>query len=231
MKRLLYFLMIISLIGCVTKENFKTIILKTTGYIEVKPDEASIQIQINCIDKNLEIAKNCLLEKSNGLIATLTQFGIQAQDILTTRVDLNKDFIWQNNSYVFNGYSASTSANVMIRDLKVLETLYPELLSNDQLTIGGLTYQHSKIDSLNEMAYLNALDNANKLADKILSTLPEKNKMITEISNIEISKIDNNINAQPSYSREVNELEKLKLPISVGNMIAEQQLYVVFKIY
>lgn len=208
MKRLIYFLLIITLIGCDTKENFKTIILKTNGYVEIQPDEASIIIRVNCIDKNIKTAKNCLIEKSNKLNSTLTKYDIQKQDILTTRVDLTKDYIWKNSSSVFNGYKASTSINVKIRDLTTLENLYTELLSNQQLSIGGLTFQHSKIDSLNEIAYLNALENANRLADKLLSTLPENNKMVTQISNIEISKSDNN------YITETKNLARLMVLIN-----------------
>jgi len=37
-----------------------------------------------------------------------------------------------------------------------------------------------------------ALENANKLADKILSRLPEKNKAITRISNFEITRSEIN---------------------------------------
>ena len=231
MNRLILILIVISLIGCDTKDNFKTIILKTSGYVEIKPDEANILIQLSCVDKNIMTAKDCLIEKSDKLNTSLTKYGIQEQDILTTRVDLNKDFIWRNNSNIFNGYKASTSMNVKVRDLKILEDLYPELFSNQQLTIGGLTYQHSKIDSLNEIAYLRALENANKLADKIISTLPEKNKMITQISNIEISKSDNNYKAEFKRLEANYELDKSKMTINVGNMIAEQQLYVEFKIY
>jgi len=231
MKRLIYVLLIISLFGCDTKENFKTIILKTTGNIEIEPDEASILIQINCVDKNIMTAKNCLMEKSDKLYASLTKYGIQKQDILTTRVDLNKDFSWINNSYVFNGYNASSTAHVKIRELKILDDLYPELLSNEQLTIGGLTYHHSKIDSLNEIAYLRALENASRLADKIISTLPEKNKMVVQISNIEISKSDDHIKAEFKVLNEANNPEISKMIINAGNMIVEQQLYVEFKIY
>jgi uncharacterized protein YggE len=231
MKRLIYILIIISLFGCVTKENFKTIILKTSGHVEIEPDEASILIQINCVDKNIMTAKNCLIDKSNKLNASLAKYGIKEPDILTARVDLNKDFIWRNNSHVFNGYRASTSTNIKIRDLKILENLYPELLSNQKLSIGGLTYQHSKIDSLNEIAYLKALENANNLSEKILSTLPEKNKMITQISNVEISRSNNNYKAEFKNLLEDNELDKSKMIINIGNMIAEKQLYVEFKIY
>ncbi len=230
MKKAILFLVIISLIGCSSKENFKTILLKTSGYVEIEPDKASIQIQIYCIDRNIMRAKDCLIERSNNLTESLKKHGIPEKDILTTRVDLNKDFIWRNNSNIFNGYKASTTTNVKIRDLKVLEVLYPELLNNPQLTVGGLSYQHSKIDSLNQIAYLRALENANKLADKILSKLPEKNKMITQISNIEISKSDNTYK-RFNYKEEEIEIDKSKMVINVGNMVAVKEIYVEFKIY
>jgi len=222
--------MVISLSACETTENYKTILLKTTGSVEIEPDEASIRIQLNCVDKDISTAKNQLIKKADMLYASLKKHGINDKDILTTRVDMNKDYTWKNNTYVFKGYKASTTTNVKVRDLKILEDLYPELLSNEQLTVGGLSYQHSKMDSLNEVAYLNALEKAKTLADKIISTLPEQNKVITQISNIEITK-SGNTNERKLKGLQESEINRSAMTINVGNMIAQKQLYVEFKIY
>jgi uncharacterized protein YggE len=233
MNRLLLLLIVISLFSCTNNNSYKTIILKSTGNVEVKPDEASIYLTLRCTDKNIKTAKNCLIEKVNSLNNKFAEYKILEEDILTTNVNLNKEYNWLNGSSVFIGYSASTSVNVTIRNLKDLEELYPELLINKHLSIGGLTYHHSKIDSLNQVAYIKAIENANNLADKIIKTMPEINKTITQVSNIEISKSNNNY--QPEFeTKELSadsEIGNTKMSVNTGNMVVQQQLYIEYKVY
>jgi len=231
MKRLSILLSVIMLISCNPEKDYKTILLKSSGIVEVAPDEASLSLNLSCVDKNIEQAKSCLLNISSRLNEDLINFKIRKEDILTTNVNLNKDYVWINNSNIFNGYLASTTTRVKIRDLTILDEVYTKLLSNENLTIGSLIYNHSKLDSINEVAYLIALENADKLADKILSRLPEKNKAITQISNFEITR--SKINPEPGLMKneEFAVQDQSQLTVNIGNMIAEKALYVEFKIY
>jgi uncharacterized protein YggE len=219
------------LISCNPEKDYKTILLKSSGIVEVAPDEASLSLNLSCVDKNIEQAKSCLLNISSRLNEDLINFKIRKEDILTTNVNLNKDYVWINNSNIFNGYLASTTTRVKIRDLTILDEVYTKLLSNENLTIGSLIYNHSRLDSINEVAYLIALENANKLADKILSRLPEKNKAITQISNFEISR--SKISPEPGLMKneEFAVQDQSQLTVNIGNMIAEKVLFVEFKIY
>jgi uncharacterized protein YggE len=231
MKSLSLILSVVLLISCNSGNDYKTILLKTSGSVEIAPDEASIIINASCINKDIKQAKSCLIDITSSLNDDLLNFGIQKEDILTTNVNLSKDYIWTNNSEVFNGYRASITTSIRVRDLKILDELYSNLLSNDKLGIGSLTYGHSKMDSINNVAYLKALENANKLADQILSQLPEKNKSIMQVSNFEIS--GSEIKPENNYVKfEAAEvLDKSNLTINFGNMVAMQQLYVEYKIY
>ena len=231
MKSLSLILSVVLLVSCNSGNDYKTILLKTSGSVEIAPDEASIIINASCINKDIKQAKSCLIDITSSLNDDLLNFGIQKEDILTTNVNLSKDYIWSNNSEVFNGYRASTTTSVRVRDLKILDELYSNLLSNDKLGIGSLTYGHSKMDSINNIAYLKALENANKLADQILSQLPEKNKSIMQVSNFEISGSEPMPEVKYKNLEESQVLEKSTLTINIGNMVAIQQLYVEYKIY
>ncbi len=231
MKKLSLMLSVVLLISCNPEKDHKAILLATTGTVEIAPDEASMIINTNCVNPDINQAKACLIDITSNLDSELANFGIQKKDILTTGVNLSKEYVWSNNSEVFAGYRASTTISVRVRDVTILDDLYSELLGNEKLVIGSLTYSHSNMDSINNVAYLKALDNANKLADQILSQLPEKNKTITQVSNFEISRSDNK--AEVNYMKlEVSEaLDRNTLTINIGNMIVIQQLYVEFRIY
>ena len=75
---------------------------------------------------------------------------------------------------------------------------------------------------------MRALEHPKKLADKMILTLPEKHKMITQISNAEISKSDHNYKARSGVS-EAN--DESKMAVNVGNMVTAQQLHAKFNIY
>lgn len=230
MKRLLVILPFVLLVSCTPKNDYKTILLKASGTVEIAPDEASIIITASCLNMDIKQAKSCLIDITSNLDNAIRGFGIPKEDILTTNVNLNKQFIWSNNSEVFNGYNASTTTTVRVRDLTILDELYTNLLSNDKLTIGSLTYSHSKMDSINNIAYIKALENANKLADQLLTQLPEKNKSILQVSNFETAKSENPDILLEKHA--VNqELRESSLTINFGNMVAIQQLYVEYKIY
>jgi uncharacterized protein YggE len=231
MKRVFLILPLVLLFSCTPKNSYKTILLKASGTVEIAPNEASIMITATCLNMDIKQAKSCLIDITSNLDNDLRDFGIQKEDILTTNVNLNKQYIWSNNSEVFNGYSASTTTSVKVRDLKILDELYTNLLSNDKLTVGSLTYGHSKMDSINNMAYIRALENANILADQILTQLPEKNKSILQVSNIEITKSEKNPEIKYERLDEAQALGKSNLTINFGNMVAVQQLYVEYKIY
>jgi uncharacterized protein YggE len=231
MKRVFLILPFVMLISCNPKNDYKTILLKASGTVEIAPNEASIIITASCLNSDIKQAKSCLIDITSNLDDDLRGFGIQKEDILTTNVNLNKQYIWSNNSQVFNGYSASTTTSVRVRDLKMLDELYSNLLSNDKLSVGSLTYSHSKMDSINNIAYIRALENANRLADQILTQLPEKNKSILQVSNFEITKSESKSEIKYERLDEAEVLSKSNLTINFGNMVAIQQLYVEYKIY
>ncbi|MDX5443627.1 MAG: SIMPL domain-containing protein [Hymenobacteraceae bacterium] len=192
MKNFIFVLFLIVFAGCqskptVEKAKFKTIMIRSVGEAETLPDEATFYINLSCLDKSVKDSKQCLVDKSNALNKKLLAFGINKDDILTTAVNLEKSYTWQKNSRVFEGYNSSTSVFVTVKNIDKLDEIYTELLENSNLQLGGLSYTHSKLDSLKNEAYLDALQKANVLADKLLTGIPENDKEILKIGNVEIS--------------------------------------------
>jgi uncharacterized protein YggE len=206
----------------------KTMLLQTTGEIAVQPDEANITVRIDCIDKNIKNSKDCIAEKSENLNKVLKKFDINPKDILTTSIDQSKEYNWLNNSNVFVGYKSSITTLLTIRNLKVLEDLYSELLLNENINVENLSYSHSKLDSINNLAYQKALDNANILADQLLKKMTEKEKEIFRIGNIDLP------SEQSEYldKNEVKSVKKNKSTIDInsGTVFVTRTLNVEFKI-
>lgn len=215
-------------------EKFKTIMLKSDGMVETLPDMASFQINLNCLDKSIGASKKCLVDKSTELNTKLQSFGIGKNDILTTSVDLNKSYTWKNNSNVFEGYNASTSIYVTIKNIDKLDEIYTELLENRNLDLCCLTYSHSKIDSLKNEAYLIALRKSGELADKLLNELPESKKEIRKIGNVEISASIPDIeskNLRADKNEEIYASPGKSISISKGTVVVNASIFVEYQIY
>ena len=192
MKRLLILFSLFLAFNCqsqsaTTDSKFKTIMLRASGEVETLPDRASFNINLSCLNKSIESAKSCLVEKSNALMKTLQSFGIDKDDILTTSVTLNKSYTWTNNTKVFEGYKSATSVYVTVKDLDKLDAIYTQLLGNENLDLGGLNFTHSKMDNLKNDAYVDALKKADQLADRLLENLSESKKEVLKIGNVMIT--------------------------------------------
>ena len=219
----------------VEKSGIKTMLIKSNGEVSVQPDEAMIIIHLECINKNIKIAKECLIDKSEKLNKSILDFGIKQEDILTTSINQSKEYRWINNSSIFVGYKSSMTTKLTIRDLKILEELYTELLLNENISVGNLSYSHSNIDSLNNVAYQKALENANNIADQLLLKMKESEKEIIRIGNMNLPSVqDNSVYGYDKTANfEIKELgaDKSRIRINSGTMYANKTLIVEYNIY
>ena len=210
------------------KTKFRTVMLRSSGEIETLPDMASFTVQLSCLDKSVAASKKCLVDKSNELIATLQKLGLKKEDILTTSVDMQKNYDWRNNSRVFMGYNSSTTVYITVRNIDRLDEIYTELFENRNLETGGLSYSHSALDSLKNAAYVDALKKANVTADKLLPELDKKEKEILKVGNVEISASMPEADQQRSdYAMmEANAQAQKSIAIGTGTVKVTAVLYV-----
>ena len=214
--------------------KFKTVMIKSVGEVETLPDMASFYIDLNCLDKSVKASKNCLVKKSNELQQKLLSFGIGKDDILTTSVNMRKSYTWRNSSRVFEGYRSSTNVYVTVRDIDLLDEIYTELLENRNMDIGGLNYSHSKLDSLKNEAYVDALEKSGVLTDKLLEKLPETQKEVLKIGNIEISasmpEADDSQFMEYEMADMAFESVNKSIAISKGTVVVNATLFVEYQI-
>ena len=162
MKKIFGILIVLILVGCQNNTTqkrikFNTMMIKSSGEVETLPDLATFNISLKCLKKSVMSSKQCLVDKSNELNGKLLSFGINQEDIPTTSVNMNKSYTWRKSTRVFEGNNSATRMFIKIRDLSKLDAIYTELLENRNLDLSGLSYSHSKLDSLKNEAYVKAL--------------------------------------------------------------------------
>jgi uncharacterized protein YggE len=239
MKYIIIICSILIFVSCQEQEDdnskFKTVIIKSVGNVETLPDIATFYVSLSCVDKSITESKECLINKTSELTSKLTSFKIPGKDILTTSINMNKSYTWKNNSRVFEGYKSNTTVHITLKKIELLEDIYTDLIENKNTTINGLQYSSSKIDSLQNEAYINALKKSEILAEKLLENIPEKRKEVLKIGNIQISssspnsiEINNNSNLRKSseYKSQVNKT----VSISNGTVKINAILFVEYQI-
>ncbi|AMM51455.1 hypothetical protein TH61_10100 [Rufibacter sp. DG15C] len=211
----------------------KTMILSSSGEISTLPDEASITLHLQCMDKDIKQSKQCLLEKSEALNNLFKSYKIAPEDILTTSINQSKEYGWQNNSNVFLGFRSSITVSLKVRRLAVLEELYPALLTNENVTIGNLAYSHSKLDSLSQEAYQKALTNANTLADKLVKKMGLSGKEILRIANVELPTVQEVHAAsvvRPESGMATDAAANSRITLNYGSVYLSKTLHVEYKL-
>lgn len=224
----------LSLLSCNDVGNKEPVHLniKASGEVEVVPDIASITADVSCTNKDLAKSNDCASRSINELFALLNEHKILKEDYHSSRINLEKEYIWRKNSQIFHGYKSSSSIDILFKDLDVMSKVLTKAMLMKNIEISNLNYSHSDIDKLTNNAYLKALDNSKVLANEIKNKLDGKSIEIVEISNA------GNINSIYKYE---NKLEKgmldsfssreaSSIQINPGSLKLIKDIYVLYRV-
>ncbi len=92
--------------------------------LEVEPDTMIFTLAIQAIDPNLASAKSEVDTRSHLLIATVKKFGVKAEDVATTALNIRPEYEYRDNLRVLTGNQVSRQVDITLRDLKK----YPEMM-------------------------------------------------------------------------------------------------------
>ncbi|MDH5784076.1 MAG: SIMPL domain-containing protein [Chromatiales bacterium] len=185
MKRLACLLLTVTLLGCQGEEpsDFLLLNLASNGEVKLIPDMASMSATISCTDKVIERSADCTKRAITNLFQLLDKHGIKKEDYHSTRINLEKEHTWRNNSHIFVGYKSSSTISMVFRDLDAMSQVITAALTMKSVELSGLNYSHSQIDEMSQQAYLNALDTSRELAEKMQEKLGGKSLVVMEVNN------------------------------------------------
>lgn len=92
--------------------------------LEVEPDTMTFSLSIQTVDMDLAKAKTDVDARSRLLIETCKKFGIKAEDIATTALNIRPEYDYRENQRVLTGNNVSRQVDITLRDLKK----YPEMM-------------------------------------------------------------------------------------------------------
>jgi len=227
--------MALFLLGCNQPDYKKSVLLNisASGAMEVVPDIVSITISVSCLNKNLNKSNNCTKKRIDSLFKLLEKHKIAKKDYHSSRVNLEKKYVWRKNSNIFAGYKSSSTINILFKNLDNMSIVLTKVMLMKNIAVSNLSYSHSKIDSFANDAYLEALDNADKLVNKLKNKIKGQSVEILEISNT-INGFSNTkskgYKAKNYKSRSLVRDEFSAIQINPGSLKLIKNIYVLYKV-
>jgi uncharacterized protein YggE len=151
--------------GTVTAGD-RTIVVSGHGTVQVTPDIANVSMGVQANAETSQEAMDTLSTKSNALVDTLTALGIAAEDIQTSGLSLWPTY--SSNGTTINGYQASTSVNVTVRDIGQVGAIVDAAAGfvGNELTLSGISFSYDDPETVLQQARAAAVDNARVRAEQ-----------------------------------------------------------------
>ncbi len=203
--------------------------------LEVEPDMMTFTLSIQAVDLDLAKAKSDVDARSRLLIDTIKKFGIKADDIATTALNIRPEYEYKERERVLTGNNVSRQVDINLRDLKK----YPEMMKalvdakisetiNTTLTVADKKAVEEKVQ---DAAMADAKARANRLAKSQGKTAGEP-WSISEFNNRgnERWELKPNRQLMGSSAKEVGamRMSDSSEPFEPGVMKISAQVYVVY---
>ncbi|MBK5144438.1 oxidative stress defense protein [Budviciaceae bacterium BWR-B9] len=146
------------------------IVTSGTGTIEVKPDMATLLIEVKVSDKDAAVAKKQNDERVAKYMEFLEKNGIAKADIDAANIQTRLEYNYPNSndsSKVVKDYAAVRQVKVTVRQLDKLNTLLDGALSAGLNEIRDVTLGVAKDDAYRNEVRKKAVENAKVQAEEL----------------------------------------------------------------
>lgn len=211
----------------ITQGRGEPMAVSATGKSYVTPDLALVSAGIEASGTSLKQVQESVNTKSQSLVKSLKSLGIDEKDIRTSSYNVYPQNNYDNNPPTITGYSVSTSYQIKIRDLDMVNEILTTLTQNGANIVGGVSFEVSD-DIKNEK-----MNEARKEAADLAK---EKAKGLAKASGITLGKIINVSESQgDNFPRPVAMLEKADVtssePIQPDIQPGESEISVTVTLY
>lgn len=144
------------------------IYVEGSAEMEVEPNMMNFSLNIQTLDLDLAKAKADVDKRSRLLIETIKKFGIKAEDIATTALNIRPEYEYKENQRVLVGNQVSRQVDITLRDLKkypdMMKALVDAKISETINTALTLSDKKSVEEKVQTAAMKDARDRAERLA-------------------------------------------------------------------
>ncbi|QCR32981.1 hypothetical protein C1N55_12700 [Lysinibacillus sp. SGAir0095] len=149
----------------------RIITVEGSSKFEVKPDYATIQIEVVTQSKDLSEAQRENSLKMNQLIQSLLAMSIDRNNIQTAFFNVFPGYDYIDGRQVFRGYEVTNAINVEVHDLNKIGIIIDTAIKNGANRISRLEFKLENESVYYQKALQLALKNAQEKANAIASAL------------------------------------------------------------
>lgn len=145
----------------------RTVTVSATGSAQTAPDMAGISSGVQSEAVTAREAMNLNSTAMARLVDGLKKLGIEPRDIQTTSINVHPRYTNPRDGKppTINGYVASNSVRVVVRDLKRMGELLDQMITLGANQMGGIAFEASKAETLRDEARKAAMENARRRAE------------------------------------------------------------------
>ncbi|TRZ45300.1 SIMPL domain-containing protein [Robertkochia solimangrovi] len=172
MKKLVLLLTMVTAVPALAQKIEQPFISVTgEGVVSVTPDYVVLKLRVENEGNDLKEVKSANDKTIDGLIKYARKNSIEAKDVHTEYLNLNKNFNYQTKQY---SYVANQSVSVVIRDMSRYSALVQGFLETGVNRIDGINFKSSKMEEITREARLKAVSDAKAKAELYAEALGQK---------------------------------------------------------
>lgn len=143
---------------------------------EVSPDTVKVYVTAECRNEDSNECKNCVFSSYDENVKKLTEFGVDANSIVTQSFFTFPEYNFSDNQ--FKSYRAELRYSFVVNELDKLEEIFEGVISDGVSTVRNICYEVSNKDEIYNNVLSMAVENAK-----------EKARILTGNEDVEIVKI------------------------------------------
>jgi uncharacterized protein YggE len=167
-----------------------TLKLEGEGSIRVAPNLASAFIGVVTENKELTAAQKENALKTDKVIASLLNLGVEEKDIKTENFSITPEYDFVEGKQIFRGYRVSNNLRITIRDINKIGTVIDTAVANGANAVYNVNFSLSNKEAVYKRALALAIKNAVDKAKSVERTLA----VIVDEIPIEITEQDSDVN-------------------------------------
>jgi uncharacterized protein YggE len=150
------------------------VVVSGQSEVSVVPDILQISLNMTEVGQEVAVARDQVEKRSQKLIDTLMQQGVEKRDITAASLKITPHYNWNNKAQIYVGTEVSRQVEVTLRDLAKYDDLIRAIIEAKVARVNSTRLESSREKELRNEALQMAIADARKKAELLVASFPEK---------------------------------------------------------
>jgi uncharacterized protein YggE len=150
------------------------VVVSGQSEVSVVPDILHISLNLTEVGQEVAVARDQVEKRSQKLIDTLMQQGVEKRDITAASLKITPHYNWKNKAQIYVGTEVSRQVEVTLRDLAKYDDLIRAIIEAKVARVNSTRLESSREKELRNEALQMAIADARQKAELLVASFPEK---------------------------------------------------------